>query len=412
MSYIDLSKSLHHLVTKYPEVKDYLIGQGLTQVEDPKLVETIGKNITVDILIQSKKINKDLFVSQMEEIIAERRQNVDTTLIEKEKNHEATIHIQGILPCPVRIPLLEGFESWLDELDEAYKNSIDYELKAASMGVDWLKEALEEHAGEDGDHDEIADVFLSAGFDLFFDQRYIGHLKKEKVFEDFVDYETYNKDFDNDYISLKDPDMDYSVIGTVPAVFLVNKEALGDRETPFTWEALLNGDFENSVSLPVGDFDLFNAILLNIHKKFGMNGVRKLGKTLMKAMHPSEMVKSNTKPEQPAVTIMPFFFTKMTRPNGPMSAVWPKDGAIISPIFMLSKKSKKDEVKPIVDFFASKEVGEILSHNGRFPSTHPEVDNLLTDDNKYMWIGWDYIKENDIGKLIEECMDVFNGGVQ
>ncbi len=247
---------------------------------------------------------------------------------------------------------------------------------------------------------------------MFFDERYIGHLKKEKVFEDIVDYDHYNKDFDNDYISLKDPDMDYSVIGAVPAVFLVNKDALGERKMPSTWEEILNGEFENSVSLPVGDFDLFNAILLNINKTYGMEGVRKLGKSLMKAMHPSEMVKSNTKPEQPAVTIMPYFFTKMVRGNGPMVAVWPKDGAIISPIFMLSKRSKKEEIKPIVDFFASEEVGKILSHNGRFPSTHPNVDNQITPDNKYMWIGWDYIKSNDIGKLIEECMDVFNGGTK
>ncbi len=408
MKYVDLSRSLHYFVNKYPEVKDYLIGQGLTQVEDPKLLDSIGKNITLEILVQSKGINKELFVKQLEEIISESRANVDTTLFEKEKNTKATIRIQGILPCPVRIPLLEGFEGWLEETTPEYRASVDYELKAASMGVDWLKESLEKNSSDE----EIADVFLSAGFDLFFDERYIGHLKKEKVFEDIVDYDHYNKDFDNDYISLKDPDMDYSVIGAVPAVFLVNKDALGERKMPSTWEEILNGEFENSVSLPVGDFDLFNAILLNINKTYGMEGVRKLGKSLMKAMHPSEMVKSNTKPEQPAVTIMPYFFTKMVRGNGPMVAVWPKDGAIISPIFMLSKRSKKEEIKPIVDFFASEEVGKILSHNGRFPSTHPNVDNQITPDNKYMWIGWDYIKSNDIGKLIEECMDVFNGGTK
>lgn len=114
MKYIDLSKSLHYTVKKYPVVKDYLIGQGLTQVEDPKLLETIGRNITLEILVQSKGLNRDGFVAQMEEIIAENRQSVDTTLFEKEKNHDASIHIQGILPCPVRIPLLEGFEGWLN----------------------------------------------------------------------------------------------------------------------------------------------------------------------------------------------------------------------------------------------------------------------------------------------------------
>ncbi len=410
MSYIDLNKSLYHLVTQYPEVKEYLMGQGLDQVENQELLETIGKNITVGVLIQSKKINKELFVSQLEAIIFESRKLADTTLLEKERNHKASIKIQGILPCPVRIPLLEAFEAWMEKQDKDYQGIIDYELKAASMGVEWLKEAMEKSSESRDVASEVADVFLSAGFDLFFDNRYMGHLKKEKVFQDMMQMEGYNMDFDNDTIDLKDPDKDYSIIGTVPAVFLINHTALGDKPVPFTWEALIGGEYENQVSLPVGDFDLFNAILLNIHKQFGLDGVRRLGKTLMKSMHPSEMVKSGTKPNQPAVTIMPFFFTKMTRPGSNMEAVWPKDGAIISPIFMLSKREKRDQVQPIVDFFSSKEVGEILSHNGRFPSTHPQVDNLIPKENRYMWIGWDYIKDNDIGLLIEECMKTFEGG--
>ncbi len=68
-------------------------------------------------------------------------------------------------------------------------------------------------------------------------------------------------------------------------------------------------------------------------------------------------------------------------------------------------------MKPFVNLFASKEVGEILSHNGRFPSTNLEVDNQIPKDQKYMWLGWDYIKENDIGKLIKECERIFNESI-
>jgi len=40
---------------------------------------------------------------------------------------------------------------------------------------------------------------------------------------------------------------------------------------------------------------------------------------------------------------MPYFFTWMVREGSPMELVWPKDGAIISPIFMLTKKETKDK---------------------------------------------------------------------
>jgi len=156
--------------------------------------------------------------------------------------------------------------------------------------------------------------------------------------------------------------------------------------------------------------------LLNINKRYGEEGVEKLGRNLLRSMHPSEMVKSHIKnAEKPIVTTMPYFFTKMTKNGGPMKAVWPSDGAIISPIFMLSKKNKARDLKPFVDFFASKEVGEILSHKGRFPSVNPDVDNMIASRQKYMWLGWDYINKNDIGKLIVKCEKLFNqaaGGVE
>lgn len=398
--------TLYNIVIRHPEVKDFLVSQGLTQVQDQQLLEKVGKNLTLEMVAKSKKMNVELFLEELESVINNQRKGTDTTLIEHEPKTDASINIQGILPCPVRIPLLEGFEAWLEGQEDTYKNDVNYELKAASMGVDWIKETLENSPHED----ELADVFLSAGFDLFFDKKLMGHYKAEKVFEDLTRWDGYNSDFDNASYSLKDPDGDYSVLGVVPAIFLVNTNALGEREMPKTWADLLTGAFDNQVSLPVGDFDLFNAILLNIYKNYGIDGVKKLGKTLMKSMHPAEMVKSNTKQEQPLVTIMPYFFTKMVHERSPMKAIWPEDGAIISPIFMLSKKSKKDSLQAIVDFFASKEVGEILSHNGRFPSVHPQVDNRIASENSYQWLGWDFIQAHDIGELIDECMHAFNGG--
>ncbi len=47
-------------------------------------------------------------MDELSAIIKEHRQATDTTLVERERNQEASLDIQGILPCPVRIPLLEG----------------------------------------------------------------------------------------------------------------------------------------------------------------------------------------------------------------------------------------------------------------------------------------------------------------
>ena len=267
------------------------------------------------------------------------------------------------------------------------------------MGIDWIKDELK-------NSEKVPDLFISAGFDLFFDKNLLGKYKSENLFEDITGIQKYNDDF-SDY-NLEDPSGQYSMLGIVPAVFLVNKDELKGRKIPESWEELISGEFENNVSLPISDFDLFNALLLNMYKIYGEGGIRKLARIFQKNMHPSEMVKSHMKRERPAITIMPYFFTWMVREGSPMELVWPNDGAIISPIFMLSRKDTKAKTKPIVDFFASKQTGEILSHKGKMPSVNPEVDNMIRAENKYMWLGWDFIKENDISSLIKKCEGIFN----
>lgn len=406
--YFNIKDTLFDLTEKHKEAIDLLVSVGFDNIKDEKQRKTVGKAVTLEAALKMKKINVNVFEEQLIDMIEDKQNNTDKVSEISEMVKNAGVKIEGILPCPVRVPLMETFQGWLEENKDKLNTTIGYELKAASMGVDWLKESLENTDSAD----VLADIFISAGFDLFFDKNLIGKYKTENVFEDITGIDHYNKDFENEYINLKDPDNQYSMIGVVPAVFLVNTQELNGMKMPTSWEDILSEEFENKVSLPIGDFDLFNAILLNIYNKYGEEGVKKLGKSLLKSMHPSEMVKSHIKKsERPVVTIMPYFFTKMTKRGGPMQAVWPKDGAIISPIFMLSKKDKKEKLKPIVDFFASKKVGEILSHNGRFPSISPDVDNMISSDHKYMWLGWDYIKNNDIGNLINKCERLFNEAI-
>lgn len=404
--YFDIKDKVFDITEKYPETIDIFVGNGFDQLANEKMRKIMGKTISIEMACKTKKVNTQLFEQKLIEVIDQNRTSVDGALVDSKNVRGGDIKIDGILPCPVRLPLLEGFEKWLGE--NKFDFTVDYDLKVASGGVDWIKEKIEKIDSED----ELSDLFMSAGFDLFFDKKLMGKFKEQGVFEDLTGFDNINKDFQNEEINLKDPDNQYSMIGVVPAVFLVNKEEIGDRQMPQTWADLFRPEFEGEVSLPIGDFDLFNAILLNIYKAYGEEGLRSLGKCFMRNMHPAEMVKSHIrKKDKPTITIMPYFFTKMITGNGPMVPIWPKDGSIISPIFLLTKNSKREQIKPFVDFFTSKEVGELLSHNGRFPSTNPEVENDLTDEQKFMWLGWDFIKSHDIGELIKECERIFNESI-
>ncbi|SDH85045.1 ABC transporter substrate-binding protein [Proteiniclasticum ruminis] len=389
--YIDHRMSLYSVTEEIEGALALLVSLGFSNLRDEKQRELFGKVITISDALKTKGISLDAFT----EMLGEHG-------IEEEQNHSMKVKMAGVLPCPVRVPLLESFEEWLSEREFPFH--LEYDLKAASMGIGWLSESLENKSGED-----LPDLFISAGFDMFFDKSRFGRFREENFFEDLTSFSHLHRDFDQEDIRLKDPRKQYSMIGVVPAVFLVNTKELGNRKVPRSWDDILSDEFKNSISLPVSDFDLFNAILLNIYKSHGEAGIAQLGRNMQKSMHPAEMVKSHMKlMERPSVTIMPYFFTKMVKDGGPMVAVWPEDGAIISPIFLLTKKERKKELQPIVDYLLSKEVGELLSHNGRFPSVNPEVDNRISEENRYQWIGWEFIEKYDLTLLIRRCEEIFH----
>lgn len=394
--YIDENMKIDEICSQYPGVIEIFEKYGIKDLKNFNVRKLIG-NMRLKNILLSKKINCETFLEMINRFLDENKNTVDVTV---NQSSQGEISVMGLLPCPIRIPLLEKFNYFLKENSDI---KIKYELKAASAGLDWLKKDVIE-----ANHPEkLADIFISAGFDLFFEDRLIGKFKKEGIFKDITGIERYNDDFENEDISLRDPKGDYSMLGVVPAVFLVNSDILGDRPVPKSWKELLSGEFRKSVSLPISDFDLFNSILINLNKKYGKKGIEELGKALLENLHPAQMVKSDKKTiNTPAVTIMPYFFTKMIDKASPMIPVWPEDGAVISPIFMLTKKSKEKQLEKTAKFLSGKEIGEVMSHQGLFPSVNPDVDNRI-GSKRFMWCGWEYIHKNNIGEILEECKKIF-----
>lgn len=411
-NYIDIKESIYDITEKYPETLDLFVASGFDNFANEMLRKTLGKSISLEDALKSKKMSIELFKEKLEDIIIQKRPSLDSGLVEAKSKTGSEINVEGILPCPIRLPLLEKLELWLKDEGQKLPFAIDYDLKAASVGVDWLKEKI--ISADSKDEKMLADVFMSAGFDLFFDKSLLGQFKEQEVFKDISGLKQLNCDFDNAKIDLKDPNGHYSVIAVVPAIFMVNMEELGDRKIPQCWGDLLKPDFANSISLPMRDLDLFNAVLLNIYKLYGQDGIEKLAGSLLYSLHPAQMVKSDQvkqDEQKPTITILPYFFTNMIDENGPLKAVWPSDGAILSPVFLLAKKSKEEKIKPFVEFLFSKELGDLFSKQGKFPSTHPLVDNGLSKEQSFMWLGWDYINSHDIGKLLKKLEKMFYDAV-
>ena len=400
--YFELSEKVYDITERYPQVLDLLISKGFDNLRNETMRKTLGKAISLDQALKMRKIDIALFEAEAAEILDGGELSLSDGLVKAELHSDtAQMSIEGVLPCPVKLQLLEKIE----KLIEDEKIDINMDLQSASLGLDPIIEKVRKSRSAD----DLADIYISAGFNLFFDKDLIGPSLEQGVFADQSGWDHINPDFENASIDLRDPLKRYSIIGVVPAVMVVNTAVLGDRPMPSRWEDLLAPEFRNSISLPVRDLDMFNALMLGWYKLFGFDGIRKLGENLLEGMHPAQMVKGakSAQGTQPAVSIAPWFFAQMAKESGPLKTVWPEEGAIVSPIFLITKASARERIKPVVDFLYSKDVAETIYVDGKFPSTNPALDNRLTSDQKFVWIGWDVIHHEDVGKLLRDAEAAF-----
>ena len=395
---------------KYPATIQALVDSGFPKMKDAAARKVQGKSLTLKAAASLRKMDAARLVDKL---LTAARADIapvaDVTLAQKEELEllpEGDIRLSGLLPCPVRIPLLEAVAALANRYRDEQGKTLGYSLQAASIGIDGLSSQLAAVKGPD----DLPEVFVSAGFESFFDHGSINKFKNEGIFTD-VAPAGQNAAFGD--LKLRDPDGHFTMLGVVPAVFLVNGPALGDLPEPRSWEDLLKPIYEKRVALPVGDFDLFNGLLLNMHKRFGDDGVTALGRSMVANLHPSQTVgrfagKAQT---QPAISIVPYFFSRMTMGSKAIRVVWPEDGAVICPIFMLVKESAKQDAALITDMMISTEMGEILAHRGLFPVLNPAVDNRLPEGAGFSWLGWDYIHQHDLGDLIPRLNKLFNDTV-
>ncbi len=400
--YFETSDKIASILERYPETLEVFVMNGFEQLKNPVMRKAMAGTISLKQALAMKKINEELFVEKLEDAISQSREGIDHTLREEGSFADGDIRIEGVLPCPIRLPLMEHFAANLENLRATTDKTVGYDLRSASMGLDWLKEQVAQ-----GDEEKLPDMMMSAGFDLFFNKKYMGEFKDKGEFKTVNS--GFNKDFHNERIDLMDPKEEYAVIGVVPAIIMVNEQLLGDRPMPTGWADILEPEFENTMALPMQDLDLFNAVILHIYKMFGEEGIRKLARSFKKSLHPAQMVKSKGllgEQVDPVISISPFFFTQMLPENGPVKPIWPKEGAIVSPIFLMAKEKTK-EIEPFLDYFMSKEIGEIFCGGGKFPSTNPQVDNGLRADQNFVWVGWDFIHQNDVGEILARCEKIF-----
>ncbi|MEA3267147.1 MAG: DUF1858 domain-containing protein, partial [Candidatus Fermentibacteria bacterium] len=136
MKYFDKNTTLWDITEQFPETVSVFASNGFPQMKHEKQRKKFAGSITLETALMLKQIDMDTFSKLLEEAIDRDDAAIDVTLAASSKSRNSdALNVVGLLPCPVRIPLLEQF----NEFASHYDVPINHELKAASMGLDWVE---------------------------------------------------------------------------------------------------------------------------------------------------------------------------------------------------------------------------------------------------------------------------------
>jgi len=395
-----LDLTIADLAEKYPEALKLLAANGCVALVEQENLQCYGPILRLRTLLKAQGINPDLFLGQLT------RPSGITPPLAQASNPSASLNLFALLPCPLKVPLEEAFGKFLERLPEPERAALTFVIEGnANNQLDYA-----DYADHFESLEEMPDIIVTPGFNSFFHRPFVERFIKTGLFQNV---NRYPGEEQLAALGIVDPEGHYTMLAMNLLVLVVNHKTLRDRPVPRSWGDLLVPGLAKSIVIRGNrDGSFCETLLLTIYQEFGDEGLRRLGANVSDGWHPSQMVKAAVSggTDAPAVSVMPLFFANNLKGRDWLEIVWPVDGALVSPVTMLVKEEKCRSLSKVVDFLVGPEVARICA-GAFFPALHPEVDNRLPQA-AFKWIGWDYVKNNDLKALIAATNDAFGAALK
>ena len=395
-----LDLTVREVIERHPETVPVFSSNGLGQFADEEIRTTIGAAVRLRTALRAAGINAELFCRLLEEAIADVRSCTDAHF--SPLSTPRSLNLFALLPCPLKVPLEEAFNGFLATLTVGQRSGLTYCIEGnANTQIDYA-----DYADHFETLDDMPDIIITPGFNSFF---YPHFVQRFITTGQFASINSFVGDRHLAAMGITDPDGHYNMLAMNLLVLVVDHTRLGGRPVPKNWADLFKPDYAKSIAIRGNrDGTFCETLLLSLYKDFGSEGLFRLGRNVAWGWHPSQMVKAagSGREDTPAISAMPLFFANNIKNRENVSIVWPTDGALVSPVTMLVKAGKRDELRFLIDFLNGPEVAAICA-GAAFPAVHPGVDNRLPDNATFKWIGWDYVKNNDLKALIADTNAAF-----
>ncbi len=394
---INSEAKIGEILNKYPETLEVFNLNGFQADSPDALIDLLGGDWMLSSVLKARRLNMELFIRMLEEKIAE---NEGVSASCAEEGPARRLDFLGYTVCPLKHTFRECFDPVLDRYRRETGRGFDCYVPSGCGGDDaygeiWKSQSI----------DDLPDAIASIGFGDFFRKEFVERFINKGYFKAPQRQEV-NSCFYG--MRLEDPDGCYTIYSVFPYIMMVDKKKLGHLPVPCKWDNLLNPVYRDNIIIGGSADDISEVLLLYLYKKHGDKGIELLAGNVKDAWHAAKMAKvaGTSSTEGAAVYVMPWFFARSCPRTDAVSIVWPEDGALISPFYLLVKDDRRADLKVITDFVMGRELGQ-KSADSFFPVLNSSVDNRLPENASFQWLGWDYIKSNSMDILKEHVQKIF-----
>ncbi len=389
---INSSDKIGDILKEYPELYEVFWDHGFPGNSAAELVNFLGKDTMLRTVLTARSINADLFTNMINARINYKCQMDGLTY--DFYNPDLPVNLLVKTACPVSEVFKEKLADTLrthQELTGKTTNTFIVDGCHAPHQFEnfWEIESV----------DKLPDIIMSMSFDGIYDKRFIDKYVSQGFFANVL------KGSEQEYLQIGCMDDSYTLNAGLAMVFLIDEKNLGDLPKPQKWEDLLDPIYKNRI-IAFGDEvnGIFDYPLYYLHKVFGIESMAKLANNTKGIYHAAKAAKlaGTDSREAGAIYYLPLTFARLCE-NPNVSIIFPEDGALIIPIAFLVKKDKIDELDYLLDF--------LLNNYGQMCADinaaifNPNIESKIPADTKLQWLGWDYIKSNDIlaiGKKLQQ----------
>jgi ABC-type Fe3+ transport system substrate-binding protein len=305
------------------------------------------------------------------------------------------------LPCPIKVPFEEAVGQFLHEQGIS---SLELEIEG-NANKDTADYTALVHATTPA---ELPSLLITPGVNELFGGAFVSRVLDSGTYADAAPYPR-NSHAAN--ASLRDPLGNATVLAANITVLVIDDTHIGTRSRPGSWRDLIQDSFARSVIMRGNGRTFCETTLLAWQLLFGAEGLVSMGRSVKVGLHPAQMVKlaGTGSVEGAAVYVMPYFFARNIQRREQVEIVWPREGAIASPVTLLAKRELSPELRKLAEWLAGPIVAKLFARAG-FATPHPQVESGLPAPGNYLWTGWERARSSDVAAELAAAEAAFASG--